>query len=191
MRDLNFFEPYIEKREFKFNKTMLLYSLLILAVIFITGYSVYNLFEIKALQNDIKERQVVADNPVTVKKVNEIKELELEVSTFKTEVEKIITLDQTIEAKDVIGEDLLIKVRTKMPTDLFLTNFSAYDREIQISGIAKDKYTIAEFAKGLEGVEDADTIFISSITAVEDYYKFIMNLTLKEVITDADEQVAD
>ena len=189
MRDLNFFEPYIEKREFKFNKIMLLYSLLILTVIFITGFSVYNLFEIKALQNDIKERKVVADNPVTVKKVNEIKELELEVSTFKTEVEKIITLDQTIEAKDIIGEDLLIKVRTKMPTDLFLTNFSAYDREIQISGIAKDKYSIAEFSKGLEGIEDADSTFVSSITAVEDYYKFIMNLTLKEVITD--EPVSD
>lgn len=184
MRDLNFFEPYIEKREFKFNKTVLLYSLLILGVLSVSAYAIFNLLEIKKLQSDINERLIVAENPATVKKVNEIKGFELEVSTFKEEVDKIIKLDESIEAKDVIGEALLKQVRSKMPTDLFLTNFSAYDREIQISGIARDKYSIAEFSRGLEEVDEADSIFISSITAVEDYYKFILNLTLKEVITD-------
>lgn len=184
MRDLNFFEPYIEKREFKFNKSVLLYTLLIIGLLSISGYAIFNFLEIRSLKSDIEERLVVAENPATVKKVNEIKALELEVSTFKTEVDKIIKLDESIEADDIIGEALLKKVRTKMPADLFLTNFSAFNREIQISGIARDKYTIAEFAKGLEEVDNAESIFISNITAVEDYYKFILSLTLKEVVED-------
>lgn len=191
MRDLNFFESYIEKREFKFQKNHLLYGLLILSIVGILGYSLANQLKIGNLNADIVERKEVAENPVTVKKVEEIKALETEVSTFRDEVNKIIQLDQSIEAKDVIGEDLLKQIRSKMPRDLFLSNISIYERDIQISGIARDTYSIAEFVKGLEIMEESESIFISSINSIEDYYNFALNLTLKDVSIDGDESVEE
>lgn len=191
MRDLNFFESYIEKREFKFQKIHLLYGLLILSIVGILGYSLANQLKIGNLNADIVERKEVAENPVTVKKVEEIKALETEVSTFRDEVNKIIQLDQSIEAKDVIGEDLLKQIRSKMPRDLFLSNISIYERDIQISGIARDTYSIAEFVKGLEIMEESESIFISSINSIEDYYNFALNLTLKDVSIDGDESVEE
>ncbi|TJX16296.1 hypothetical protein E9840_00980 [Tissierella creatinini] len=187
MRDLNFFESYIEKREFKLEKRHLLYGLLLLSIIGIVGYSIVNQIRIGSLNAEIYDRKQVAEDPVTVKKVEEIKALEAEVNTFRDEVNKIIAMDKSLEAKDIIGEDLLIKIRSKMPVNLFLSNFSAYEREIQITGIAKDTYSIAEFSKGLELMEESESIFVSSINSVEDYYNFVLNLTLKDVSMDGNE----
>lgn len=187
MKDLNFFEPYIEKRQLKFDKMFILYGLLILSIIAISVYGVYNQLQISSLSADVLDRKAIAENPTTIAKVDEIKALEAEVSTFRDEVNKIIELDKSIEAKDIIGEELLKKIKTKMPSDLFLTNFNAYEREIQLSGIAKDTYSIAEFGKGLEQIEEAESTFVSNITNTEDYYNFVLNLTLKDVTIDGNQ----
>lgn len=184
MRDLNFFEPYLEKHSAKFNKNIIIYSAILFLILAMSAYAVYNQLTIKALQKDISDRIVVAENPRTIEKVNEIKELEEELNIFREEVTKIVELDQTIDSSDIIGDDLLKFIKAKMPNDLFITSLSASDRDIQMSGITKDRYTVAEFAKGLEEIEDLDNIFISNITQEELYYKFVLNLTLKEVITD-------
>lgn len=184
MRDLNFFEPYIEKREFKFDKIYILYGLFILSVIAIVAYGMYNQLTINILKDEISDRKTVAENPQTLSKVEEIKALETEVGTFRDEVNKIIELDKSIEAKDIIGEEFLKAIKTKMPADLFLTNFSANERDIQISGISMDTYSIAEFGKGLELMEESESIFVSNITSNEEYYDFVLNLTLKDVSVD-------
>jgi hypothetical protein len=54
-----------------------------------------------------------------------------------------------------------------------------------MSGFATDKYSIAEFGKGLEQLPYSDSIFISNISAIDSYYRYSMNLTLKEVLVDA------
>lgn len=184
MRDLNFFEPYIEKRSFKFDKSLIIYALLMFLILGIAAYGIYNQLTIRALQADIKDRKEVAENPNTVEKVNEIKALEEEVVNFRQEVEKIKELDKTIEGADIIGDELLKNIKKKMPEDVFLTNFGAFDTEIQITGISKDKYSVAEFGKGLTTIESTDEVFISNINQVEDYYKFVLSLTLKDVIDD-------
>ena len=188
MRDLNFFEPYIEKRSFKLNKSLVLYALLMILLLGIAAYGVYNQLTIKALRTDIKSRKEVAENPKTLERVNEIKALEVEVMNFREEVEKIKQLDNTIEDAAIIDDELLRNIKNKMPEDVFLTNFSAYDREIQINGISKDKYSIAEFGNGLTSIADADEVFISNINQVEDYYKFALSVTLKDVVDDGKDQ---
>lgn len=191
MKDLNFFEPYLEKRQLKFNKMFILYGIFILSLIAIAAYGIFNQLQINTLKTEIIDRKTIAENPVTVKKVEEIKLLETEVSTFRDEVNKIIALDKSIEGKDIIGEELLKQIKTKMPVDLFLTNFSAFEREIQISGISRDTYSVAEFAKGLEELEDTESTFVSNITNTEDYYNFVLNLTLKDVSIDGSQTVEE
>lgn len=189
MRDLNFFEPYIEKRSIKFNKSLLLYALCMLIVLGIAAYGVYNQLTIKALQADVRDRKEVAENPKTIEKVNEIKALEEEVTNFRQEVQNIIDLDKSIEDRDIIGDELLKSIKNKMPEDVFLTSFSARDRDIQVSGISKNKYSVAEFGNALMGIEDAEEFFISNIVQTEDYYKFDLNLTIKDVIDDGKDSI--
>mgnify|MGYP001316469271 CR=1 FL=1 len=184
MNDLNFFEPYIEKREFKFNKMILLYTLLILCIVGVAAIGTYNQVQIGMLKNQVMDRRLVAENPKTVKKYNEIKELENEVTVFKGEVDNIIEMDKNIAKNNIISEGLISEIRSKMPEDLFLTNLSAVGRDVQISGVAKDSNSIAEFSKGLGLIKDVESVFISNIDNMEGSYNFVLNTTFKDVNID-------
>ena len=45
---------------------------------------------------------------------------------------------------------------------------------------------MADFSKSLEDLEEADKVFISDIKRESDYYKFNINLQLKDVNTDGE-----
>lgn len=184
MRDLNFFEPYIEKRELKFNKMILLYMLLALAIAGVAGFGVYNQLQINALNAQAASLRLTAEEPKTVEKYNEIKELEKQMAVFKEEVDKIIKLDKSIAQSDIINVDLISKIKSKMPEDLFLTNLNVSGREMQISGVAKDSNSIAEFSKGLKLIDDVESVFISIINNVDGNYSFVLNTTFKDVSID-------
>ena len=83
MRDLNFFEPYIEKRQFKLDRILFLYFLLLVCIIGVFLLGIYNQIRINLLENQIEKRLEATENPKTLKKVNEIKELEKEMIAFK------------------------------------------------------------------------------------------------------------
>ncbi|MFA9422833.1 MAG: PilN domain-containing protein [Sedimentibacter sp.] len=184
MSDLNFFEPYVEKRELKFNKMILLYMLLLLCIVGVFAIGTYNQLQIVMLQNQIKDKTEIAENTDTVNKYNEIKALENQMVSFNEEVDNIKELDKNIAKTDIIREDLLSEIKSKMPEDLFLTNFSASGRDIQISGVAKDSNSVAEFSKGLKYINDVESVFISSIDNVEGDYNFVLNTTFKDVNID-------
>lgn len=182
MRDLNFFESYIDKRSFKLNKALILYSFIILGILSLLAYGVYNQIQISKLSSFVNSLQEIAENPKTLEKVEAIKNKEAEVATFREEVEKIRKMDKAIEIREIIDEELLYTITSILPEDLFLTSITIQDKSIQFRGISKDKWSIAEFGKGLEVIEELDEVFISNITLVEDFYNFDLNITLKDVM---------
>jgi len=184
MGDLNFFEPYIEKREFKFNKMVVLYTLLALSIFGVAVLGAFNQFNIIRLQNQAESKREVAEDSKKVKKYNEIKELENQMTVFKGEVDRIADMDKSIAKTDIIREELISEIKSKMPADLFLTNFSADGRNIEITGVAKDRYSIAEFSKSLKSIKDVESVFVSSIDNVEADFNFVLNTTFKDVNID-------
>ncbi|WP_409227549.1 PilN domain-containing protein [Gudongella sp. SC589] len=184
MRDMNFFDPFIEKKQFTFNKMLFLYGLLFLVIVGLGVMVGMNQLKINALQKEVNSLRQVAEDPQTVKRVEEIRAFEEETEQFKQEVERIRTLDKNIQARDVIGEELLDDINSKLPEGVFLGNLSASGSEIRIAGFAEDRYSIAEFAKGLERLPVASKAFVSNISAVESYYRFNLDLTLEEVLVD-------
>lgn len=184
MRDLNFFEPYIDKKQFKFDRLVLLYGLLFIVILGLIIFAGVNKFEINALEKEVKTLSEVANDPETVKRVTAIKAFEDETSQFREEVENIRILDKNIQARDVIGEDILEQINTKLPNGVFLTNISISGRTISISGFGEDRYSIAEFTKGLEELPTIYSTFVSNISAVESYYSFNIDVELEEVLVD-------
>lgn len=187
MKDLNFFEPYIEKTEFKVDKKLVIFAISVFAFLSIGTYTIYNSVVIKQETRMVHSLKSTAENPMTLEKVGEIQGKELEVNEFRESVEKIRHLDETIAERDIIDESLLETITSRMPEDLFLTSLSVFNREIQIVGIAKDKWSIAELEKGLENLKDLEDIFISNISLQDDYYNFTINITLKDVYGNGEE----
>lgn len=191
MRDLNFFEPYIEKREFKFNRMFFVYLAVVVGLLYIIGTGVLNQIKIVGLSSEVNELQSVAENPNTINKVNEVIAMEQEVNTFREEVGKIKIVDGKIKSEEIIDDELMVSITSKLPEGLFLTSITVQNREIQLLGVAQDRWTVAEFAKGLEVLENIDVIYISNISQVEQYYNYNINISLKDVMINGEDEVQE
>ena len=188
MKDLNFFEPYIEKREFNIDKRLIYYSIVTLLIIFIVFYSIFNQIKIRRISKDVtKLRSIVEDGRIN-KKVAEISEKKKEVIKFNESLDKIKLLDNTIEENNIIDDYLLESITSRMPEDVFFTSISIYIDNIEIIGISKDKWSIAELGKSLESIEEFKEIFITNISSNEDNYNFVLNINLKDVNIDEEEK---
>lgn len=187
MRDINFFEQYIEKREVKIDKKLIYFTLSSFLILSLITYIIYNAMLIKQDSIMVENLRSTAENIKTVEKAESIKAKQIEVAEFKESVDKIKQLNKTLEGRDVIDEKLLDMITSKIPEDLFLTSMSINGRDIQIVGIADDKWSIAELQKGLEDLLDVEESFVSNISLQEDHYNFNINITLKDVIVDGEE----
>ena len=151
MRDINFFETQVkEKKETKSDKRIIFYAIGIFIIFSFTAYSIYNMFRIRQEKRIISKLRVTAEDPILTKKVEEIKVKENEIQAFRESVDTIKKLDEEIAKKDIIGEELLNTISLRMPKDLILTSLNVGNNEIQIQGVAQDKWAVAEFSEGLK-----------------------------------------
>jgi len=184
MKDLNFFENYVEKSEIKIDKRLIFYSIAVVLALFIIIYTISSQIRIRSLSRDIAKLKLTVEDERLNKKIEEIREKEEEVAKFNEAVEKIKTFDEIMEEESIVDTYLLEDIVSRMPEDIFFTSISVYTGEIQIVGNAKDKWTIAQFGKNLESIEDFNEIFISNISSEEGYYNFILNIYSKDVNMD-------
>lgn len=189
MRELNFFENYIEKHEFTIDKRLVFYSLSMLLAIVLAFYTLFNQIKIRSLSRDIAKLQLTIEDERINKKIDEIKEKEKEVEEFNESLAKIKSLDQVIEEENVIDSYFLDNITSRMPEDIFFTSISIYTDNIQVVGNSRDRWSIAQFGKNLETIEDFREIFISNIFSAEGYYNFVLNINLKDVSIDEGESI--
>ncbi len=179
MRDINFFESYIEKREFKIDRKLIYSALGLLIVLVVVALFILNAFTIRQEAAIVESLRQTAEDPKTLERVNYIQNKEVEVNEFRDSVEKIQQLDRTIESRDIVNESLLLDITDTMPEEVSLTSLSIRQGELNIVGMAQDKWSIAEFQKGLEYLNIHEEIFISNITLEDTHYNFSINMLLR------------
>lgn len=180
MKDINFFKPYLGKKKVKFNNKFFLSMLFLIISLSVLGYGLINQLKINKLSKKVLEFQKVAENPKTLKRVEEIKLEEEELNKFKLEVESIRNLKESVEKKDFIGSSYIDTIINKRPNDLFLTSLYITPENVSITGISNNRLSVAEFAKGLGSIEELGDIFVSNITKEETNYKFELQSNLLE-----------
>lgn len=191
MKDLNFFENYIEKSELNIDKRLILYFLAMTLAVILLFYTLFNQIKIRQLSRDVKKLQVILEDERINNKMKEIEEKQIEVKEFNESLEMVRILDKGIEEDSVIDSYFLDNITSKMPEDVFFTSISMYTDSIQIVGNSKDKWAIAQLGKNLETIEDFHEIFISNISSEEGYYNFVLNISLKDVNIDEEESIEE
>lgn len=181
MKDLNFFEPFVEKKRFRLSGVVILYGVLAVVVVAIGVFAVANQIRISVLEKEIQAQMDFINDPGTSAKVQELESIQQEITTFRREIDNIQTLETSISSKDIVRRDLLMDIGSRIPDGLFINNMSIDKSGIRIGGYCLDRESVARFAKGLEDLPIVEDSFISSISANESYYRFDLNLILKEV----------
>lgn len=180
MNDLNFFEPYIEKREFKIDKNILLFLLVIVYIFFIIVYSITNQFKISKLSKDISNIKKQVKDEKTVEKVDTLIKQEEEINNLKEKMEKLNTVDKYIVDMDKIDETIIQIITSRTPNSIFLNSVDMDTDHISIIGTSIDKHSIAEFVHSLENTDGFLDAFISDIYLESDYYVFSIDIQLRE-----------
>ena len=184
MKDLNFFENYVEKPQFNIDTRLIIYFTAIILALFIVIYTVSTQVKIRSISKDIAKLQTTIDDERINQRIENIKEKQAELDEFSDSLEQVQIFDNMVEEENIIDSYLLENIVSKMPEDVFFTSISIYSEEIQIVGNAKDKWAIAQLQKNLESIEDFHQIFISNISSEEGYCNFILNIYLKDVNMD-------
>ncbi len=182
MRDFNFFEPYLEK-DFKVSKNLFLYLVLLLGLVSLSIYGIYNQIKINNLMAENIEKKFIAENPSVVSKVMEVKEKEDALNQFSEEVDNIKKINEYIEKSNIVNTSFIKLITSKMPEELYMTSMNISSTNIGINGVSQDRLSIAQFKKGLESIEEIKEIFVSNINRNEEGYSYDMSILL-EVIFD-------
>lgn len=191
MRDLNFFEDYIEKSEFSLDRQLVYFILSMIIVIILMIFILFNQIKIRQLSKSVNKLQTIVEDERIIKKVKEINEKQEELNAFNKSVEQIRVLDNRIEEDSVVDNNILDTISLKMPEDVFVTSISVRTTGIQLVGNSKDRWSIAQYAKNLATVEDFHQVFISNISSQDSYYNFILNISLEDVIMDDEESIEE
>src|SRR5699024_7999823 len=140
-------------QRFKISKSLLLNVLLLLIIISLIGYGIFNQIKLKKLKTEINEKRALAENSRILKEVKKIKVQEEEINRLFKEVEEIKIVNDYVEDINIINKNFLNSITSKMSEDMFLTSFNISNKYVDIVGISKDKLSIAQFKKGLESIE--------------------------------------
>lgn len=180
MKDINFFKPYLKKKHNKSNNKLLIFIVSIISITSIVSYGVFNELKINKLTEKMLEAKEIAEEANIRKKIQAINLENKKIIELKLEVDTIKKLKSEIDKKNYISSEYINSIISRKPKDLFLTSITIDTEHTNIEGIADNKLSIAEFAKGLEEVENLKSLLIPNIKKEERDYRFNLESSLIE-----------
>ncbi|MCQ1529807.1 PilN domain-containing protein [Lutispora saccharofermentans] len=188
MKDLNFFSSYSKKNNKKsFDKSIILYSFVILILIGVLSYGLYNFISIKKLNHDIEALKIEAEAKNQGAKIKVTLKKQQEINAYKESISKLSVLDKYVRDRDVVNEILLGDIGVNIPADLFLDSMVISQDNIRIEGKSKDKESIAQFQHNLKGIERFEQVFVPQMLDIDGNYSFYLDIKFKEEKPDGSE----
>lgn len=181
MRDLNFFDTYINSKKLKIDKQRIYYIVLICGTSLFIFYSLFNQVRIGLISKEVDRLKSVIEDERIKSKIKEIEEKKEELNQLTNSLKDIKLFNYYIDENSMIDDILLEKITSSIPEEIFFTSISMDIERIQIIGKAKDKPSISSLIKNLETIESFESLFVSSISKEEQFLKFILNIQLKDV----------
>lgn len=182
MKDINFFDSYIVKKKVKINKGFIFILSAIAFLLVIIAFIISNQLRIIKLSKDIATSKGLVEDGAVVEKMEEVSMKEDELNFLKENIAQLIAYNKYIEMDNTIHYSILEMLASSVPQDVFLTSISLYPEVINIVGKAKNELLVAELMENIEVFKPFMGLFLSSITKEDQFYSFILDINLKEVI---------
>lgn len=179
MSDLNFFEVYLEKpqtqNQFKYRLIAIIVILCLLTVYPAIKYQELKSLnrDIIALEENIMQLEETGKIQAVLKKQNLVKEKE-------SELNKIQLLEDAITKNTVHGQLYMESMAKSIPDHVFLTKVTMLPKQIQLEGVARNQFAIAQFQHNLNTINIIEKNFIPSITERDKDFIFSVRLETKE-----------
>ena len=194
MRDKNFFDPYVGKKNSRDEKQKLVAIVAGGFTILILSYTLVNVVKIPMLKREIaRVTSELNENQLNEKKesVEQKKEILAELKQIETEIDYV---SFELNEKDKLGVYLVETITNSMPSDIFLKSIDINEEMITLEGISWTKEDIAQLEANLRQVIYFKEVFIPGINTEEGFYNFTITMNLTEegiAVQEESEEEAD
>ena len=180
MKDFNFFEPYIDKKETSGYGKLILYTVAPVVILGMIVYPLINVFRINFLKKNITTIKTNLESGAIYERLDAIERKKEKVSEMEKKFALLEDADRIIESRDIVNDLLLNKITGKVPKDIFFRSLNLSSGQIQIQGTATNNLAIAQLENNLRSDKDFKDIYIPNISLNEDLYDFSINFALKD-----------
>lgn len=179
MKDTNFFEPYVETREFNFKgKKMIIPIVLALIVFIIVTFPLVNKIRIYRMNREIVKIDKEVNSTQNKIKKQTIETKRLEIANLKEKDAMLTVITDDFSKKDNVGDFLVYSITDSMTGDMFLKSLEITGDEAIVIGISKEKESIARLERSLRRISYFKDVFIPNITMQEEFYEFTVNIKI-------------
>lgn len=184
MKDLNFFESYIQKpKRESAGKEIYAVFAVILLFLAVATFLFYRHFKIRTLSKTVESLRQTAEDPMMLEQVEKVVKKESEKEQFREAVDKIVAVDQVIQSQDRIDGELFDKLTSCLPDSIFLSSVNVSPIGFTLTGISKDRWSVPEFQHALENIEGVVEVFTPSLFYDEGFFEFSMEISFNPVMT--------
>lgn len=184
MRDFNFFEPYLKKSEKKasLGKGILIGALTVSLVV--VGASTYQYITINNLKKEIASQDSYLNSREIREKTKEIEDSKKKIKLMEEYRSELSDIRSEMKKTDIIGSYLVDQINSSMPQDLFLETLRLEDNEIEVSGISRQRTSIAELQHNLEQLKEFKGVYVKEIGLEDESstnFRFSLSCKIKDV----------
>lgn len=184
MKDLNFFKPYLGKKNENINSKKYIYGSAIIIGILIIGSLVFNTTRIYLLDKSINDyNSKLADSEIQ-EKLQEAESINKETSVLKQYDTSLNNIAVAIEKRDNVSESLLKDINSTLPSQVSFKNLEVVENTIVIKGTSSGRSAIAELKHNLSELPIMEDVYVNSISfqgSSEGEYSFDIKCVLKDV----------
>lgn len=180
MGDINFFSYYIKKNKNVLKEHNIFYCFLVICIIGIICYGLLNNIKIRNLTNEVELLEkyfITLNEDDRLKEIIDIKE---NIRVLKENEESLNALENYVNNRDFINEQLLEEIKSSIPEKVFLDYISINIDSIRIEGKAKDKESISQFQHELNQNAHFTKVFIPEIVKEDAYFTFYLDIWMEE-----------
>jgi hypothetical protein len=186
MKDFNFFEPYQNAKKASKLKGVYITLCVIVFLSSYIGLYKWNDSRIEQAKKQVAEVEKKFDVKKYDKLDNKRVSIEKRYNLLKEYYENLQGVEESIYSKDVIGNDILDRIGSTIPKNVYIFAMSLSEKNIQIQGSADTRITAAEFVHNLKSLEIFEKVYIPGINELngdendEKEYSFSVICTLKD-----------
>lgn len=179
MKDFNFFEPYLTKKNDLSRKQIILYASTSILIILVFVIPIINQLMIKRMEEKSRNVSAMVNSEEIQGEIEEINNKRKQIKDLENYYETLEIINNDIIKIDIINDVFLQTITDRVPEEVFFQKININQGLVEITGIAKNNIFIAEFEENLREFPYFKNIFISNISADSDGYTFVISFQIK------------
>jgi type IV pilus assembly protein PilN len=184
MKDLNFFKPYLGKKQQRKNSNRYIYGVMVIVVISIIVTFAINTTQIVLLDRSISSYNEKLSASEIQTQLKEAENINSKISVLKKYETALTDVAISVKKRDNVSDTLLNEISGTLPSEVSFKTLNVTENTVTMQGTSTNRTAVAELKHNLSELPIMKDVYVNSIdtqSAVEGEYSFDINCVLKDV----------